>query len=166
MSIPCRSAHHRRAAASPVKLAIVAPVVSTPPQSAGRSKSSFSQSTATTSKRAPNGEETQLNEFWSSSVVSQSAPNAAGVTPPVTKWKKRGPAERVAAGAPASNSASAADRPRAFVRQSAAEPGGSLGIFEHPSSVEPAQVRARFVHDRRDYAFELVPLHGPIVRPA
>src|SRR5690242_13994854 len=28
--------------------------------------------------------------------VIQSAPSAAGVTPPITKWKKRGPVERVA----------------------------------------------------------------------
>ncbi len=33
------------------------------------------------------------NEFWSSTDASQSAPSAAGVTPPVTKWKFRGPAE-------------------------------------------------------------------------
>ena len=80
-----------------MKFADVAPVVSTPPHSAGSSKSSFSQSIATVSSRVASGEPTQLNAFWSSAVASQSAPRAAGVTPPVTKWKNRGPGEAVAA---------------------------------------------------------------------
>ena len=42
MSTPCCSAHHRRAHASAVKFAIVAPVVSTPPHAVGSPKSSFS----------------------------------------------------------------------------------------------------------------------------
>ena len=44
-STPCCSPHQRRAAARPVKFAIVAPVVSTPLHAAGRPNSSFSQST-------------------------------------------------------------------------------------------------------------------------
>ena len=37
-----------------------------------------------------------MNAFWSSADVSQSAASAAGVPPPMTKWKNAGPAERVA----------------------------------------------------------------------
>jgi hypothetical protein len=94
-----------------VKFAVVAPVVRTPPQSAGSSNSSFSQSSATTSSRAPSGDETQANEFWSNADASQSAPSAAGVTPPVTKWKKRGPGERTTAPAPSASAPSAASAP-------------------------------------------------------
>jgi hypothetical protein len=64
--------------------------VSTPLQSSGRSKSSFSQSTEICSSRLANGELTQLNATWSSALVSQSAPRAAGVPPPITKWKNPG----------------------------------------------------------------------------
>ena len=49
-STPCCSPHQLRAAASATKLAIVAPVVSTPPNSAGSSNSWRSQSTATCSR--------------------------------------------------------------------------------------------------------------------
>ncbi len=110
-SRPWRSPHHWRAAASPVKFAAVAPVVRAPPHSAGSSKSSLSQPSATVSRRVPSGEPTQLNAFWSSAVASQSAPSAAGVTPPVTKWKKRGPGEAVAASSPAASSSRASTAP-------------------------------------------------------
>ena len=46
------------------------------------------------SSRIANGELTQLNAIWSIELVSQSAASAAGVPPPITKWKNRGPAER------------------------------------------------------------------------
>src|ERR1700738_1849347 len=78
MSAPCSAAHQRRAAARPVKFAIVAPVVRTPPQLAGRPKSSLSQPTATFSSREPSGELTQLKEFWSRAEASQSGPRAQG----------------------------------------------------------------------------------------
>ena len=68
-------------------------MVSTPPISAGSPNSSFSQSIETCSRRAVSGEETQEPGFWSSVEASQSAPSAAGVVPPSTKWKNFGPAE-------------------------------------------------------------------------
>ncbi len=110
-STPCRSAHQRRPAARPTKFAIVAPVVSVPLQSAGSSNRSRSHRIATSSSSAPYGELTAENEFWSSSDVSQSAPSAAGVVPPVTKWKNRGPEERVATSAAPTSSARAARAP-------------------------------------------------------
>jgi hypothetical protein len=66
-------------------LAIVAPVVITPPHSGGSANSSFSHETATCSAREASGELTQLKAFWSRVEVSQSAASAAGVAPPVTK---------------------------------------------------------------------------------
>ena len=93
-------------------MAIVAPVVITPSQSAGRRKSSLSQSTLTASRREASGELTHDRAFWSTSVASQSAPSAAGVTPPVTKWNIRGPADWMAACIPGSvSSRSAASVP-------------------------------------------------------
>ena len=52
------------------------------------------------SSRLANGEPAQAPAFWSKLDVSQSAASAAGVAPPITKWKKRGPAERVARARP------------------------------------------------------------------
>jgi hypothetical protein len=75
-------------------------VVRTPPHEAGSANSSFSQRIVTASRRDPSGVPTQLKAFWSSAVASQSAPSAAGVTPPVTKWNIRGPDDRTAAGIP------------------------------------------------------------------
>ena len=121
-----------------MKFAIVAPVVSTPPQLVGSRNSSFSQSRATRSAREPIGELTQLNEFWSNVEASQSAPRAAGVAPPVTKWKKRGPAERVAPARPAAASserAACAPAPEAGrgsgakVEAASSIPGGAAGSF-------------------------------------
>ena len=51
--------HQLRAADSATKLAIVAPLVSTPPKSSGNSNSCRSQSMATCSRRAANGEDAQ-----------------------------------------------------------------------------------------------------------
>jgi hypothetical protein len=109
-STPCCCPHQRRAAARPVKFAVVAPVVSTPLQSAGSSKSCFSQSTEICSSRIANGELIQLNAIWSIALVNQSAASAAGVPPPITKWKKRGPADLVAAASAASMSLRSASR--------------------------------------------------------
>ena len=80
-----RSAHRLRAAIRQVKLAIVAPLTSTPANSAGSSNSSRSQRTATPSSLEPSGEEAQPKATWSKAEVSQSAPSAAGVVPPMTK---------------------------------------------------------------------------------
>ena len=52
------------------------------------------------SRRLASGEATQAPAFWSRAEVSQSAASAAGVVPPITKWKKRGPADRVAVSRP------------------------------------------------------------------
>ena len=130
-----------------MRLAIVAPVVRTPPHSAGSSKSSFSQSTATRSSRVPSGEPTLLKAFWSSAVVSQSAPSAAGVTPPVTKWKKRGPGEPVAASSPPSSSSSAATAPVPLLGQRPAEAVGRLvdALRQHGTLVETGEEGGGFL---------------------
>ena len=100
-STSCRMPHHRRAHARAVKLAIVAPVVSTPPQLAGMPNRSFNHSRATTSIWPPIGDSTQAAGFWSSVVAVQSAPTA----PPAScrrsrngrtsgrrcGWRRRGP---------------------------------------------------------------------------
>src|SRR5438270_8988806 len=52
---------------------------------------------ATCSSLDPSGELTQSPALLSIVEASQSAASAAGVVPPVTKWKKRGPVEFVAA---------------------------------------------------------------------
>ena len=56
--------------------------------------------------RVANADEARANAFWSSSEAVQSAASAAGVTPPVTKWKNRGPADGVAAAVPIRSSRS------------------------------------------------------------
>jgi len=95
----------------------------TPLHSAGSPKSSFSQPTETCSSCIASGELTQLNAIWSSALASQSAASAAGVPPPITKWKKRGPADRVAPASAASISVrSAGERTHSFVRERAADP--------------------------------------------
>src|SRR6266542_4177407 len=73
------------AAARPATFPIVAPVVMTALQSRGRPKISFSHPVLINSSRDAKGELVQLYAFWSSVEASQSAPSAAGVTPPVTK---------------------------------------------------------------------------------
>jgi hypothetical protein len=110
MSTPCWRPHHCRAAPSAVKLAMVAPVVRTPLQEAGRCRRSLSHDSASCSKRAPRGELTHRPALLSSADANQSAASAAGVEPPVTKWKKRGPADRVAASGPSSVSSANAAR--------------------------------------------------------
>ncbi len=111
-STPCCSPHQRRATASPVKFADVAPLVKAPLHAGGSPNSSCSQATATCSSRIAKGELTQLNAIWSIALVHQSAASAAGVPPPITKWKNRGPAERVAPSEAASiSSRTAASEP-------------------------------------------------------
>ena len=100
MFAACSSPHHWRAAATAVKFDIVAPVVKTPPQPVGRRKRSFSQPMATCSSLEPSGALIHNPALLSRAEASQSAASAAGVEPPVTKWKKRGPAELVAASMP------------------------------------------------------------------
>ena len=74
------------------------------------------------SSRIANGELTQLNAIWSSAPLSQSAASDAGVPPPMTKWKKRGPADRVPATAACiDQDAECLERAGAFVGQRAAE---------------------------------------------
>ena len=110
-STPCRRPHHRRAHASAVKFAMVAPVVRTPPHDRGRPKSSFNQPRATDSRCPPSGVATHAPGFWSHVDVSQSAPSAAGVVPPLTKWKNFGPAECTSPPPPSISSCSAAIAP-------------------------------------------------------
>ena len=104
MFAPCSSPHHWRAAASAVKFDMVAPVVSTPPHSVGSLNSSFSQAMAICSSLDPSGELTHTPALLSIADASQSAASAAGVDPPVTKWKKRGPVEFAAASRPSVSS--------------------------------------------------------------
>jgi hypothetical protein len=87
MSHPARASSACRAAASAVTFAICAPVVSPTPDEAGSPSSSSSHPHATSSTTDAAGEDTALNEFWSHADASQSAPNAAGTEPPVTKPK-------------------------------------------------------------------------------
>ena len=94
-----------------MKFAIVAPVVRTPPHSAGNRKSCFSQSRASSSHRVPIGDESHAEEIWSHVEVSTSAASAAGVPPPTTQWKKRGPEARSAPSEAATSSAIAASAP-------------------------------------------------------
>ncbi|EXI74181.1 MAG: hypothetical protein AW07_02322 [Candidatus Accumulibacter sp. SK-11] len=86
---------HCRAVTSPTRLAIVAPLVSAPAHSAGSPKSSFSQRRTTSSVCAAAGLAAHIPAFWSIADASQSPASAAGVTPPLTKPKKRGPGEAV-----------------------------------------------------------------------
>jgi hypothetical protein len=62
---------------------------------AGRPKSSLSQRRTTSSVCAAAGLLAHSPAFWSIAEASQSPASAAGVTPPVTKPKKRGPGEAV-----------------------------------------------------------------------
>ena len=79
-----------------VKLANVALPTSAPPQPAGSPNSSRSQSSDDRLDLGARArDETRANAFWSSSAAVQSAASAAGVAPPVTKWKKRGPDDAV-----------------------------------------------------------------------
>ena len=86
-SWPCASSTERRAAASAVKLAIVAPVTKAAAPSDGRSSASSTHRSAIRSIAAPIGELTSLNAFWSHAAASQVAASDAGRVPPVTKPK-------------------------------------------------------------------------------
>ena len=95
------------------------------------------------------GEPTQLKAFWSSAVASQSAPSAAGVTPPVTKWKNRGPGEAVAASRPPISSPSAASAPEPSSGSgppkrpaASSAPSGSTGRSSSPASQAEASSKA------------------------
>ena len=90
-----------------MKLANVALATSAPPNPSGSPNSDRSQSSATVSTEVANSDAARENAFWSSSETVQSAASAAGVTPPVTKWKNRGPAEWVADAVPTDSSRSA-----------------------------------------------------------
>ena len=125
-STPCRSAHQCAARASPVTLAKVALAVRAPPQPGGRPTSWRSQSRVTVSAASAKRDEARTNAFWSSIDTTQSAARAAGVEPPITKWKKRGPAEAVAVAVPTRSSASTA----AWVP----EPSSGSGPPSSPSS--------------------------------
>src|SRR2546430_1110538 len=128
MSTPCSRPHQRRALARPTKFDIVAPLVITPLQAAGIPNRSFNQSTVICSMRAASGELTQLYAFWSRVEASQSAASAAGVPSPITKWKNRGPEDRVAASIAAALSSVSAfsdPTPSSGIRSSrSAFPGG------------------------------------------
>jgi hypothetical protein len=60
----------------------------------------LSQRSATVSAVVANADAVDIPASWSSSDVTQSPAIAAGVDPPTTKWKNRGPDECVAAAAP------------------------------------------------------------------
>ena len=77
--------------------------------------------------------------FWSTAVASQSAPSAAGVTPPVTKWKYRGPDEAIRPAECPSSSVRAATAPfplssRSPPTDSAASSASAIRTRESSSS--------------------------------
>ena len=140
-STPWRSAHHDRAVASAVKLAIVAPVVKTPPHLDGRPKRSSSHRMDVASSCPPSGDDAHENAFWSTADASQSAASAAGVAPPVTKWKKRGPAEACAPSRPAT---------RRAITSSAGAPSSGSGPAKERAVVSVVAVRTgRSGNERR-----------------
>ena len=71
----------------PVKFAIVAPVAKPTPASAGSPSASSTHRSATASTAAAAGDDVRVKPFWSHADASQSAPSAAGSTPPVTNPK-------------------------------------------------------------------------------
>src|SRR5215212_4743301 len=107
-STPYCSPHQWVAHARPVRLAKVALPTRAPPQVSGSPTSSHSHSSATSSTAEAKSDEAREKAFWSSSEVSQSAAIAAGVDPPITKWKKRGPLDSVAVAVPMSTSSATA----------------------------------------------------------
>ena len=126
-----------------MKFADVAPLVRAPLHAAGRPNSSCSHATATCSIRIANGELTQLNAIWSIALVHQSAASAAGVPPPITKWKNRGPAERVAPSEAASiSSRTAASEPSPVERQR--PPERAAGLAGPAGAPAPRRARARY----------------------
>ena len=124
-SMPERSAHHPSARrASATKLAMAAPVVSTPGVDTSTPKSSFAHPIETCSSRTASGVDTHAPGVWSRVEAGQSPPSDAAVTPPSTKWKTwvrlSGPRRRM--GATSSSRAWIAPTPS---RQGAGEPGGN-----------------------------------------
>ncbi len=73
-----------RPAITPMKLAMVAPVVK-PTSESGRCRMSSSQRPATSSIAAIEGVARRIPAFWSHALTSQSAPSAAGSVPPITQ---------------------------------------------------------------------------------
>jgi hypothetical protein len=84
---PAFSSTAWRAAASAVKLAIVAPVANPTLEPAGSPKMSISQLAAISSTTAAAGDRAYSPAFWSQVLVSQSAARAAGTPPPTTNPK-------------------------------------------------------------------------------
>ena len=78
-----------RAAAIPVKLAVVAPVANPTPLPAGSPSRSRSQAAASSSAAATPGVTWRSTAFWSHAPTSQSAASAAGCEPPITNPKNR-----------------------------------------------------------------------------
>jgi hypothetical protein len=76
-------------------LAIVAPLVSAPARPPAGRRAPCSQRRTTSSVCAAAGLPAHRPAFWSIAEASQSPASAAGVTPPLTKPKKRGPGEAV-----------------------------------------------------------------------
>ena len=104
-SQPARASTAWRAAASAVKLAIVAPVTKAPAAArrAARRVEQPAQRDLLEHARRPGVGESKA-AFWSQAVASQFAASAAGSEPPITKPKKRGPAMAMVAGEPISSS--------------------------------------------------------------
>ena len=146
-STPCCSAHHDRAAARAVKLAVVAPVVRMPPHEAEGRRGRAATAWPSTSSCPPSGDDTHENEFWSTAEASQSAASAAGVTPPVTKWKKRGPAEAWAPSRPATRRAIAASADAVLGQRTGEGAGGGVGRGRaHRPVGQRAEITERLFH--------------------
>ena len=134
-----------------MKFAVVAPVVKTPPHDGRQLEQVEEPRHRNPLQPGAERRADRENAFWSSVDASQSAPSAAGVTPPVTKWKKRGPDEPVAASTPFSTSSvSAASAPSPCSgspppKRSAAgpAPGESTGAPSSPARY-PFAVRSTY----------------------
>ncbi len=116
---------HCRAAARPIRLAIVAPLVSAPAQAAGRPNSSFSQRSTVSSVWAAAGLLSHIPAFWSMAEASSPPASAAGVLPPLTNPKKRGPPDATIPGSARANqslTASAGSQPVSGSGSSSAAP--------------------------------------------
>ena len=93
-----------RAADSAVMCATVVPVTKPPATPVGSCSTATSHLSATSSRIATPGLDLYNPAFWSHAVASQPAATLAGVAPPITNPKNRGPAMAIVAGDPRSSS--------------------------------------------------------------
>ena len=95
--------------------------------------------------------------------MSQSAASAAGVTPPVTKWNMRGPAEATEASMPALEEL--LERRDGSVRLLRERPAERASRLIHPlgeerALIERTEIPARLGRDEGEHIVELAGMHG------